>query len=68
MVGADKLNTINLRLQDILENDLFMGGISIVCLGDFGQLPPVGQAMIWEQSFMDGRTALVGISTLRFIT
>ena len=58
MVGADKLNTINLRLQDILENDLFMSGISIVCLGDFGQLPPVGQAMIWEQSFMDGRTAL----------
>merc|ERR1712240_111836 len=40
MVGSDMLAKINYRLQDILGKSEFMGGISIVCTGDFGQLPP----------------------------
>ena len=36
-------------------NSLFMGGVSIVTTGDFGQLPPVKDRMIWESSHLDGR-------------
>ena len=32
-----------------------MCGVSVVCTGDFGQLPPVGQKMIWETSYLDNR-------------
>ena len=28
----------------------FMGGLSIVCPGDFGKLPPVGQGQDWNIS------------------
>ena len=34
-----------------LSYDLFL----IIILGDFGQLPPVGESMIWENSNMDSR-------------
>ena len=39
-------------------NTSFMGGVSVVCTGDFGQLPPVGESIIWEKSFIDGRPYL----------
>ena len=56
MVGCDMLAKMNFRLQDIMgKPDKFMGGVSMVCTGDFGQLPPVGQKMIWETSHMDNR-------------
>ena len=55
MVGSDMLAKINFRLQDIMGNTEFMGGVSIVCTGDFGQLPPVGQQMAWSTSFLDNR-------------
>ena len=58
MVGTDKLTTINLRMQDIMGNNQFMGGVSIVCTGDFGQLPPVKEKMIWSKSYLDGRVDL----------
>ena len=55
MLGSDMLAKINFRLQDIMGNTEFMGGVSIVCTGDFGQLPPVLQRMVWETSFLDNR-------------
>ena len=55
MLGSDMLAKVNFRLQDIMGNTEFMGGVSIVCTGDFGQLPPVGQRMVWETSFLDNR-------------
>ena len=58
MCGTDKLSIINLRLKDIMGNEKFMGGVSIVCTGDFGQLPPVNEAMIWKNSTIDGRCKL----------
>ena len=39
-------------------NSKFMGAVSVVCTGDFGQLPPVGESMIWEKSYLDGRIDL----------
>ena len=55
MVGPNKLKTMDFRMQDIMRNTKFMGGVSMVICGDFGQLPPVGQPMIWGQSNLDGR-------------
>ena len=58
MVGADKLTKINYRMQEIMGNEKFMGGVSVVCTGDFGQLPPVKESMIWENSYIDNRLDL----------
>ena len=55
MCGNAKFTVMNYRLQEIMGNSLFMGGISVVCTGDFGQLPPVGDSMIWQNSYLDGR-------------
>ena len=55
MCGCDTLYDINIRLQTIRGNRLFMGGVSVICFGDFGQLPPVGQHMIFDTSHRDGR-------------
>ena len=56
MVGSSMLAKINYRLQDILgKRNQFMGGVSIITTGDFGQLPPVGEPMIWERTHIDGR-------------
>ena len=58
MCSSDKLMKINMSLQQIFGNSEFMGGISVVTTGDFGQLPPVLQSMIWHNSHMDGRIDL----------
>ena len=55
MCGCDKLTSVNYRMQEIMGNSNFMGGVSVVSTGDFGQLPPVGESMIWEKSYLDGR-------------
>ena len=55
MCGSDMLARMNFRMQEIMGNEQFMGGVSVVCTGDFGQLPPVGQKMIWETSYLDNR-------------
>ena len=58
MCGCNKLDKINLRLQEIFKNKLFMGGISLISFGDFGQLPPVKDLMVWKSSEVDGKTML----------
>ena len=55
MVGTDMLTKMHFRMHEITGNRKFMGGVSIVCTGDFGQFPPVGKAMIWEKSKLDNR-------------
>ena len=55
MVGANKFARLNFRLQDIRGSKEFMGGIPMVTTGDFGQLPPVKDQMIWKPSNLDGR-------------
>ena len=57
MCGTDKLTTIHYKMQEIMDNQKFMGGVSVVCTGDFGQLPPAGnEGMIWKKSYIDGRS------------
>lgn len=41
MVRADMLDYIDRELQHIKGNDLPFGGIQVICVGDFFQLPPV---------------------------
>ena len=55
MVGTNKFKEMDFRLQDIMMNNKFMGGVSMVICGDFGQLPPVLQSMIWGHCNLDGR-------------
>ena len=55
MVGTNMLAKMNFRMHEIMGNRKFMGNVSIVSTGDFGQLPPVGQSMIWEISHLDSR-------------
>ena len=55
MCGNSKFTIMNYRLQEIMGNTKFMGGVSVVSTGDFGQLPPVKESMIWENSDLDGR-------------
>jgi chromosomal replication initiation ATPase DnaA len=58
MVGSNKLARINYRVQDIIGKTQFMGEIPLVATGDFGQLPPVGDQMIWKPSTLDGRPGI----------
>ena len=58
MVGSNKFARINFRLQDIRGSKDFMGGIPVITTGDFGQLPPVGDQMIWKPSSLDGRPSI----------
>ena len=55
MVGTNKFSKINFHLQDVMGNKMFMGGIPLVVTGDFGQLPPVSDKIIWASSNIDGR-------------
>ena len=48
MVGADTLLTIHRRLCDIMSNSSPFGGMSIICVGDLLQLPPVGQRAVFS--------------------
>ncbi|XP_062713846.1 uncharacterized protein LOC134290684 [Aedes albopictus] len=49
MIGADILNTIHARLQDISGNyDDPFGGINIVFCGDLRQLPPVNARPVYK--------------------
>ena len=55
MCGSNKLLKMNFRMQEIMGNKKFMGGVSLLATGDFGQLPLVGQNLIWDKSRIDSR-------------
>ena len=48
MVGGQTLSNLNLTLQDIFENDLPFGGVSILAVGDLLQLNPVGDRCVYQ--------------------
>lgn len=51
MIGADVLNTINSRLQEITGNyDDPFGGMQIIFCGDLRQLPPVNARAVFKPS------------------
>ncbi|KAK3909634.1 ATP-dependent DNA helicase [Frankliniella fusca] len=50
MVSYDMMEVINLRLQQIFENHLPFGSVSLICLGDFNQLPPIYSTPVYQPS------------------
>ena len=58
MVGSCKFTRINFQLQDIFCNNLFLGGLSFIAVGDFHQLPPALDGYIFENNHLDGRPAI----------
>ena len=51
MVGCRTLGMIDARLRQAFPNasDQLFGGQSVILIGDFGQLPPVGDAPLWSE-------------------
>lgn len=60
MVGTKLFYYLNFRLQQIFKSDKLFGGISIIVLGDFKQLPPVGDAWIFTPYKNDTYSLLIG--------
>ena len=49
MIGDKSFDDLNVRLQEIKENHVeSFGGVSLLFIGDFFQLVPVGQDSIYE--------------------
>ncbi|XP_062558014.1 uncharacterized protein LOC134222886 [Armigeres subalbatus] len=49
MIGANVLDTVHARLQDIkAEYDDPFGGMNMILVGDFRQLPPVNARFVWK--------------------
>merc|ERR1712016_275676 len=49
MIKADELYKLDLKLQEIKNNDLIFGGISILLFGDLMQLQPVKGRWIYSK-------------------
>ena len=60
MTGDDTFKHLNLALQLIKENSLPFGGISVMTIGDFLQLPPVKQNAIYVNAKEGTYEALSG--------
>ena len=59
MVGANLLLTIHHRPCDITATDEPFGGLSVLCVGDLMQLPPVAERAVYKQP-NDPLTTLYG--------
>ena len=42
MISCQLLGWIDKRLKEIKENKFPFGGLSVIILGDWGQIPPIG--------------------------
>lgn len=49
MVSYEVLSFVHRRLMEIMDNDLPFGGVSVICIGDFFQLPPVKANFVFHQ-------------------
>lgn len=48
-IGQKTFIKINARMQEIYGNDLDFGGKNIIIIGDFSQLPPVKDHILYYQ-------------------
>lgn len=60
MVGTKQLHYINYRLQQIFKSDKLFAGIPFIVLGDFKQLPPVGDSWIFNTYNNEIYSSLIG--------
>ena len=64
MMGSRTLNLLNKRLKTIFpKSEEEFGGISIILVGDFGQLSPVKDIPMWKKQF--GDDAIMGYNAYR---
>jgi len=60
MIGTDSFSKYDSRMRQIRGNQRdFMGGLSIIVVGDFNQLQPIGEQSIFNVSRLDGYASLV---------
>ncbi|XP_077978182.1 uncharacterized protein LOC144433703 [Glandiceps talaboti] len=60
MVGGQTLSNLNLTLQDIFENNIPFGNVSILAVGDLLQLNPVGDRPVYQSSMKQTLSVLAG--------
>jgi nucleoside-triphosphatase THEP1 len=60
MVGGTIFKYLDERLKQIFQSQELFAGISIIAVGDFNQLPPVGDSMIFQPSKKDEYEVLAG--------
>ena len=60
MVGINTFEDFNKMLQRIMGNNHIFGGVSILAVGDFMQLPPVKQRSVYSDSEANSYTCLSG--------
>ena len=55
MIGSTLFNWVNMRMQQVFENNLPFGGVSVVLFGDFNQLHPVLDNWIFEDRVLNNQ-------------
>jgi hypothetical protein len=64
MVGSTLFSRVDTRLRQIMGNDRTFGGISVICVGDLNQLPPVMDSPIFKMSNSNEMNALFDTNPL----
>ena len=60
MIGSDTFDHLDRNLQAIMESNEPFGGVSILAVGDFLQLPPVAQRPVFTNPPSETYEALLG--------
>ncbi len=55
MIGCTLFNWVNMRMQQVFENQLPFGGVSVILFGDFNQLHPVLDNWIFEDRILNNQ-------------
>ncbi|CAG4957666.1 unnamed protein product [Parnassius apollo] len=60
MLGSRTFHQINRRLQQIFHSSTFFSGISVIVVGDFRQLPPVGDNWVFQANSRNPLAEIAG--------
>ena len=60
MIGCKNFMKIDARMRQIMNKpDTHMGGVSILVVGDFNQVPPIQELKVWRNGSLDAYACLV---------
>ncbi|CAG5005017.1 unnamed protein product [Parnassius apollo] len=60
MLGSSTFHQTNRRLQQIFHSSTFFSGISVIVVGDFRQLPPVGDNCVFQANSRNPLAEIAG--------
>ena len=60
MIGRETFRHLDLALKVIMQNSLPFGGVSLLVVGDFSQLPPVNEKGVFVKVKKGSYSALNG--------